>query len=765
GQGTAHISALPAGVYTVTVSDVNLCTKIQSWLITQPFALSGNGVTTPITCYGGSNGTASISGLGGVAPYTYLWSNGSSDQLITGLMPGRFYVTITDANNCSRITWQDVLTPSQINITGTVSKVTSHGGNDGMITTTVSGGTAAYSYLWNNNQQTPTAVNLSAGTYTITVTDASTCSMSQIFEVSEIGSIIITQVARMDPSCYSGNNGYITVSASGGEGSYQYSWSSPGGNTPSLTGLGMGSYTVTVTDENNDSETATWSLTSPSPFTMVPVITNVMCHGGNTGEIELVASGGTTPYAYNWSSNVEAGQRTSAIVTGLAAGGYLALGTDAHSCTARGIYFVTQPEILSGNGAVTNTTCSGGNNGVATIQGTGGTYPYSYIWSTGSTAQMISGLTAGRYYVTITDANNCVATTSKDITSPSEMSITCAATAVSCSGSNGQITTTVCGGSGGPYTYLWSNGQTGSTAVNLTAGTYTVTVTNAAGCTAVSAPITVEIILQQVGQAGPITGASVVGNGQSDVPFSVEPIENATGYIWTLPPGASITGGLNTRSIKVMFSMSAVSGVITVRGVNICGIGLSSSNHEVTLINLDLIVQNSLPMLWADCYNAIRTIYVAGFGSTFIVDAPGSATMIAGQRIIYLPGTTVNAGGYMHGYITTNEQYCATLFNPVVNTPAEDDGVQTLVPELITNQHVRAYPNPTSGLVTLELTGTNETGMTTVGIYGMNGVMVLSADLGGKHKHTLSVESLCPGIYFIHVMTGSGKETLKLIKM
>jgi hypothetical protein len=471
------------------------------------------------------------------------------------------------------------------------------------------------------------------------------------------------------------------------------------------------------------------------------------------------------PYGYRWSSNVGSQQITSSTVSGLAAGGYLVMATDAHSCIVRGIYFVTQPDLLSGNGMVTNPTCADGNDGTATIMGTGGTFPYSYIWGNGSTDPMITGLSSGRYYVTITDANNCSNVAWQDIISPSEITIVWAATAVSCGGSNGQISTTVSGGLGGSNTYLWSNGQTGPIATNLSAGTYTVTVTNGYGCNAISPPITVALLLQLVPQAGPISGPTFVGRGQNEVPFSIAPLENATGYTWTLPPGATITCGLNTNSIKVKFSMSAVSGVIAVRGFNDCMIGLPNDNFQVTVIDLNLILQNMSPGIGADCYDAIQTVYVAGNGATFIVNNGGSATMIAGQRIIYLPGTTVTAGGYMHGYITTNEQYCATLFNPVVNTPVEDDGVETLVPEIVTSQHVRAYPNPTSGLVTLELTGAMESGMTTVGIYGMNGVMALSANLAGKRKNALSVESLRPGIYFIHVMTGSGKETLKLIKL
>ena len=839
---TAHITGLTASTYTVTVTDAHLCAAIGFYTVTQPTKLSGIGVVTNPKCFGGSDGTATITGTGGTTPYSYTWSTGSQQQLITGLAAGRYTVSITDAHNCFSLLWQDIVAPPEIIIVGTPFKVTCFGGGDGKITTSVTGGTTGYTYKWNNNQTTPAAVNLSAGFYTVTVTDAYSCTRTSTFQVNQNPALSITRTDFSDPLCNLSSDGWIQVSVAGGLTSYSYLWNN-GQTTSRATGLSKGIYTVVVTDGGLCTATNSWSVTAPAALTITPVVTHVKCEGEISGKIDLTVNGGTTDYKYLWSNNVPGGlaQRTSAHITGLAASTYTVTITDAHTCTAIGIYTVTQPTRLYGNGVVTNpkcfggtdgtasftgvggtspyyytwstgshqqlitglsagryyvsitdanncfnftwqditqpmaiigngvvsnVTCYGGNNGVATITAFGGTSPYNYRWATGSNSQMITGLTAGVYYVTISDANSCFNTTSQVVTQPSDITIVTTPVNVTCAGSNnGQITTTVSGGYGGAWTYLWNNGQTGSTATNLSAGTYTVTVTNGAGCRAQSQPTTVGTTNQLPGSAGAITGPTVVNQGQSGVAYSVIPIANATGYIWTLPSGATISSGPNSPNITVDFSSSATSGVISVKGTNICGNGTPSPDLNITVIPLNVSLQNITLGPGIYCYNAIHTIYVAGGTSTFIVNSGASVTMIAGYNIIYLPGTTVRSGGYMHGYITVNGQYCTTPLNPIVNNPVQVVEEQTSVPELTKNQRIRIYPNPANGSFTLELTGASETGMRKVDIYSMNGVNVMSGDLAGERKHIFLVEGLHPGIYFIHVTTGNTLETLKLIKL
>jgi hypothetical protein len=553
---TPNVSGLIAGNYEVTVTDAHSCIATGAYTITAPAPLSGNGVVTNPKCFGACDGTATITGFGGTSPYYYTWVTGSHEQLITGLCAGRYTVSITDANSCFNYTWQDISTPSEITVSGTPTIVTCDGGENGTITTTVTGGTSGYSYLWNNLQTTPTAVGLAAGTYTVTVTDANSCKQTKTFEVTANPPIVISLVTKSDPSCFASTDGSITVSVAGGLTPYAYAWSTPGGSTPTLSGLGTGTYTVTVTDNGSCVKTGSWSITAPGELTITPVIGHEKCDGDAIGTIDLTVTGGTSEYTYFWSSNVTdppgtPEQRFTPNVSGLIAGNYAVTVTDAHSCIATGAYTITAPAPLSGNGVVTNPKCFGACDGTATITGFGGTSPYYYTWVTGSHEQLITGLCAGRYTVSITDANSCFNYTWQDISTPSEITISGTPTTITCDGGkDGTITTTVTGGTSG-YTYLWNDLQTTPTAVGLAAGTYTVTVTDANSCKQTKTfEVTANppIVISLVTKSDPSCFASTDGSITVSVAGGLTPYT----YAWSTPGGSDPTlSGLGTGTYTV----------------------------------------------------------------------------------------------------------------------------------------------------------------------------------------------------------------------
>jgi hypothetical protein len=411
-------------------------------------------------------------------------------------------------------------------------------------------------------------------------------------------------------------------------------------------------------------------------------------------------------------------------------------------------------------------SCNGGSNGSIIITpyggqpGSGGTYG-PYAWSNGATSRNIGGLSAGTYTVTVSDANNCKATSSFVVTEPAGMTITGVPVQTTCpDNSNGQISTTVTGGSDGA-TYLWSNGQTGSAAINLPVGTYTVTVTNTTGCKASSLPIYVGPANLPPEAAGSISGPVFVEPGQTGVLYSVAPIADASIYFWSVPPGALYVSE-SPGTILVNFSNLASSGNISVYGGNECGNGPLSPNLGITIVPSNILLQN-ITVGGNTCYDAFHTIYVAGGVSTFVVNEGISVNMIAGQNIIYQPGTIVNDGGYLHGFISTSGQYCTSPFGPVLGKSLLTEDSQTSVPEFVKNQKVHIYPNPANGSFTIEAAA--ESGMKKVEIFSMNGIRVLSEKPADEHKHTFPVENLRPGVYFIHVTTGFAIEMVKLIKL
>jgi hypothetical protein len=164
------------------------------------------------------------------------------------------------------------------------------------------------------------------------------------------------------------------------------------------------------------------------------------------------------------------------------------------------------------------------------------------------------------------------------------------------------------------------------------------------------------------------------------------------------------------------------------------------------------------------CFNALQVITVAGDGTTFTVENGGSATFIAGQKISFMPGTTVQSGGYMHGYITLTNEYCGMLPPALVGSQAGETTISAL-PERMLNQTVRIYPNPTTGTFSIEVKGSSQSGITHVEIYTMGGVKALSRKCEGVRTLEVSAPQLTPGMYFIHVYTGSDKTVEKLIKL
>ncbi|MFA6956787.1 MAG: hypothetical protein WC538_13040 [Thermoanaerobaculia bacterium] len=486
GDGTVSVTGLTAGTWTCTVTDANSCTATQTFNVTQPPALVASpAAQTNISCNGGSNGTATVSASGGTPSYTYSWApSGGTAATATGLGAGTYTVTVTDANGCTTTQTFTITQPPALTASPSAqTNVSCSGGTNGTATVSASGGTPSYTYSWAPSGGTAaTASGLGAGTYTVTVTDANSCTATQTFNITSPPALVASPAAQTNIACNGGTNGSATVSASGGTPSYTYSWAPAGGTAATASGLGAGTYTVTVTDANSCTATQTFNITSPPALVASPAAqTNIACNGGTNGTATVSASGGTPSYTYSWAP---AGG-TAATASGLGAGTYTVTVTDANSCTATQTFTITQPPALTASpSAQTNVSCNGGTNGSATVSASGGTPSYTYLWApSGGTAATASGLAAGTYTVTVTDANSCTATQTFAVTEPSAITSIQSQTNVSCNGtSTGSATVTPSGGTA-PYTYSWSpSGGSAATASSLAAGSYTVTVTDSTGC-------------------------------------------------------------------------------------------------------------------------------------------------------------------------------------------------------------------------------------------------------------------------------------------
>ncbi|WP_125723486.1 T9SS type A sorting domain-containing protein [Flavobacterium ustbae] len=490
---------LMAGTYTVKVTDSKLCTKELSYTVTQPTAplsaLTGGG-KTDVSCNGGANGTATVEPTGGTQNYTYSWNTTPIQTTATavGLTQGTYTVTVTDTNNCQTtrsFTINQPTAPLSAATGGGQTDVSCKGGANGTATVEPTGGTQNYTYSWNTNpvQTTATATGLAAGTYIVTVTDANGCDATRSFTINEPTAALDVAIGggKTDVSCHGGANGTATVAPTGGTGAYTYSWdTNPVQTTATATGLTAGTYTVTVYDANSCQTTRMFTIHQPTAplSTTEGVKQNTSCYGGANGVAEVIVSGGTPTYTYSWNTTPI---QTTATATGLAAGTYTVTVTDAKGCQTDRSFTITEPPALVASvGFESDASCNGGTNGYATVDVTGGTGSgtYTYSWApVGGTAVTASGLAAGTYTVTVTDANLCQTTQSFTISEPAILSATKSHTDVLCNGTaTGTATVTPLGGNGG-YTYSWAPfGGTAATATGLTQGIYTCRITDFKGC-------------------------------------------------------------------------------------------------------------------------------------------------------------------------------------------------------------------------------------------------------------------------------------------
>ena len=301
----------------------------------------------------------------------------------------------------------------------------------------------------------------------------------------------ISSIASTNISCTT-PVGTASVTASGGLSPLTYTWN-PGGNTnASASNLSAGTYTVTVTDNNGCTVTASAIITGGGIISVLAQVTaNVTCNGGTTGSASSSASGGTLPYTFNWNN----GGTNNATVSGLSAGTYTVTGHDSCGSSGTAPVVITQPAAMSISiASQTNISCAGSSSGSATAgAATGGTSPYTYSWSSGlGTNLAVSNLSAGTYTISATDSHGCTASASAAITqAASSIGISIATVNnVICSGGTGNVTASTATGGTSPYTYSWSNGGgTSVTSLNVSAGTYTITVTDNHGCTATASAV------------------------------------------------------------------------------------------------------------------------------------------------------------------------------------------------------------------------------------------------------------------------------------
>jgi gliding motility-associated-like protein len=487
-SGTAvGINGLAAGSYTLTVTDANGCTSFANSTVgTLPGPAISSLQTGNSACAGSTGGTALVQAQNGVGPYTYIWSNGATTALITGLLAGNYTVTVTDIFGCSATQTGTVSQPQAMVLNPVVvQNVLCFGGNDGQATASVSGGAPPFTYAWSNGSVSDTVVSLTAGTYTVTVTDFNGCTEFRQVTLVEPPALTFTLQQSTGTSCFGTSDGSASFSTGGGTAPYAYSWSN-GLTSSSSIALAAGSYTVTLSDANGCTSQQSFVISEPSQIQIsMAGVVNVSCYGGSNGSATAQVTGGSSPYTYLWSNNT-----TLQTATGLSAGSYSVVVTDGNGCTASQPVGLSQPSPINLIVNSAPTACYGDNDGTATVSAVGGTAPYSYLWNTGVITASVTGLYAGTYTVVVTDAVNCTSSASAIVTQPAAMTVVAVTPDTLCIGQSASLSVNIQGGIAN-YSYLWSNGATTpSLTISPSATTnYSVTITDANGCSANSGAI------------------------------------------------------------------------------------------------------------------------------------------------------------------------------------------------------------------------------------------------------------------------------------
>lgn len=481
----ATVTNLAPGTHLVTITDALGCVGIDSVTIAPPTLITISLDSTNISCFGLSDGSVTANVAGGAGGFTFIWNNDPllTTATLTGLPTGQYSVVATDMNGCMIMDTVTLVQPPAITTIATGINETCSDSN-GEIYAVATGGAGNFTYLWDTTppQAGDTIVGVPGATYTVIAVDQNGCPDTAMVTIADETAPVLVADLITPVSCFGGNDGGAQVSATGGTGTYAYTWNT----TPIQTGTDLlavsaGTYTATVDD--GQCQTILSVVVPEAPQLLLSIIAtqDPSCDAINDGSITPGVTGGTPGYTYRWNTIPPT---ADSIAANLFEGTYQLIVTDRNGCQDSVSATLTAPDALTLVLQGDSVNCFGEMTGEAIATVNGGTTPYQYFWTgTTATGDTASNLGVGTYGLRVEDLNGCNTAGEVTIAGPTELTVEVTGTDLLCFEGNDGTALAVAGGGTPGYTFEWTSGDRIDNPTTLAEGTWIVVVTDARGCT------------------------------------------------------------------------------------------------------------------------------------------------------------------------------------------------------------------------------------------------------------------------------------------
>ncbi len=550
---------LGAGIYTVTVSNAAGCKTTASQTLVQPASIFPVLATVAPKCLGDANGTVYVPNS--LSDCSYIWNTGITGIQVQNLVAGTYTITAThNVTGCKAVNSATIVDPPLFSI-GTIATTSPKCFGEANGKLEIQNPPTGVTYIWSNNAAGATISNLLAGSYTVTATDNNGCKTSKNITLTQLPAIVINSLLATDPLCFGAINGSIQVQTTSTGLSYVWNTNTIGNI---LSNVGAGTYSVSISNASGCQVTKSVALSQPAEIVLGTISTTApICLGDKNGKIEIIAP--TLGVIYTWSNGI-----VGTLLNNLEPGTYSVTGSTSNGCTKIQSVMVNAPTVPNiGTISSVAPTCFGNSNGTITIQNP--TAGLTFAWSNGNSGTTLNNLVAGDYTLTVTTATGCKSAKTITLTQPAQIALSATTTKdILCFGEKTNLQVQ---NPSSNLVYTWSNGTSGAFNANVSAGTYSVTATDATNC---------KVTLQLV-----VTEPTVlnIGNGI---------VKNA--HTGVVPPdgsinlSAAVTGGTglpsylwsNGKTGELLSNLDAGTYTVTVTDANACTV---SKTFTIQLIN------------------------------------------------------------------------------------------------------------------------------------------------------------------------------------